>query len=156
MQFFPNFDSLLQIKHFKLWMELLQRCGVAVVLEKMPICQISFGPASLRTSHFAASVFTRLLSRTASGNQAEKKRSSGLFFWRRNAALDFSPRWFILFSSFFFCFFVAGAHYMLWFTLVQLCFHGSCSTNHRVWLFTERPNSFTSARNSAPFHSSAL
>lgn len=57
---------------------------------------------------------------------------------------------------FFFCFFVAGAHYMLWFTLVQLCFHGSCSTNHRVWLFTERPNSFTSARNSAPFHSSAL
>lgn len=79
-KFFPNFDSLLQIKHFKLWMELLQRCGVAVVLEKMPICQISFGPPSLRTSHFAASVFTRLLSRTASGNQPEKKRSSGLFF----------------------------------------------------------------------------
>lgn len=61
-----------------------------------------------------------------------------------------------LLFTLFLVFCVAGAHYMLWFTLVQLCFHGSCSTNHRVWLFAQRPNSFTPARNSAPFHSSAL
>lgn len=79
-KFFPNFDSLLQIKHFKLCKELLQRCGVAVVLEKMPICQISFAPPTLRTSHFAASVFTRLLSPNGFWKPAGKKRSSRLFF----------------------------------------------------------------------------
>lgn len=154
IKIFSNFDSLLKIKHFKLRTELPQWCGVAVFLEKMPICQISFCRLNLRTSHFVAAVFTRLLSRTASGKQLEEKKKNpqGDIF-EDEAQLQISPHT-DSFSSllFFFLFCVAGAHYMLWFTLVQLCFHGSCSTNHRVWLFAQRPNSFTSA----PFHSSAL
>lgn len=154
--FFPNFDSLLQIKHFELWMGLLQRCSVAVVLEKMPICQNSFCPPSLRTSHSAASVYLRGSSDLRLLETSRKKRSSRLFFEDETQLWISSHIDSISSLLFFFCFFVAGAHYMLWFTLVQLCFHGSCSTNHRVWLFAERPNSFTSARNSVPFHPSAL
>lgn len=101
MQILPNFDLLLQIKHFKLRTELLQRCGVAVFLEKMPICQISFCRLNLRTSHFAAAVFTRLLSRNGFW---KKKTILKTIFFEDEAQLQISPHVDSFSSLLLFCF----------------------------------------------------